>query len=288
MSAEPALHPPSRSSSPTARSSTRRPSSATLATPRTSSTAAPWPVVRRRPRRRSPGAAASGAPGPRDARLRAGLFGARFALLRPDNITKGEREKLEALFARHPRVAVGWRALQALYGLYLAEDRAGATCTPLRRSPSSTTSSTPSSPGRRRSSPSTRPASVQAPSLRSHAWRTGSPTEPTSKRGAFWPSALEWGLSTDAVRHCHPAVKGDRAPTCSHQRSAVAAPPHGAASRDSRAGRRLLPTQTRGAGILAARLCDDRSHRVQLSGRHPMNSRSLNKHPSLLLAMVRE
>ena len=55
------------------------------------------------------------------------LFRARFALLRrADTICDGERERLEELFARHPRVGVGWRALQELYGLYLAEDRAGA------------------------------------------------------------------------------------------------------------------------------------------------------------------
>lgn len=41
-------------------------------------------------------------------------------------MTDDDHERLEALFARHPRVAVGWRALQELYGLYVAEDRAGA------------------------------------------------------------------------------------------------------------------------------------------------------------------
>lgn len=55
------------------------------------------------------------------------LFRARFALLRrADTMTDDDHERLEALFARYPRVAVGWRALQELYGLYVAEDRAGA------------------------------------------------------------------------------------------------------------------------------------------------------------------
>lgn len=55
------------------------------------------------------------------------LFRARFALLRrADTMSDTERAKLDELFARHPRVGTGWRALQELYGLYLAEDRAGA------------------------------------------------------------------------------------------------------------------------------------------------------------------
>jgi transposase len=55
------------------------------------------------------------------------LFRARFALLRrADTMSAAERERLEELFVRHPRVGVGWRALQELYGLYLADDRAGA------------------------------------------------------------------------------------------------------------------------------------------------------------------
>jgi transposase len=55
------------------------------------------------------------------------LFRARFALLRrADTMSDAERERLEELFARHPRIAVGWRALQELYGLYLADDRGGA------------------------------------------------------------------------------------------------------------------------------------------------------------------
>ena len=35
-------------------------------------------------------------------------------------------DTLEELFARHRRIAIGWQALQELYGLYLADDRAGA------------------------------------------------------------------------------------------------------------------------------------------------------------------
>lgn len=55
------------------------------------------------------------------------LFRARFALLRrADTMNDVEREKLDDLFARHPRVGTGWRALQELYGLYLADDRDGA------------------------------------------------------------------------------------------------------------------------------------------------------------------
>jgi transposase len=55
------------------------------------------------------------------------LFRCRFALLRrADTMTARERDQLEKLFVRHPRVGLGWRALQELYGLYLADDRAGA------------------------------------------------------------------------------------------------------------------------------------------------------------------
>ena len=55
------------------------------------------------------------------------LFRARFALLRRcDTLSDVERERLEALFEAHPRVGMGWRALQELYGLYLANDRGGA------------------------------------------------------------------------------------------------------------------------------------------------------------------
>ena len=55
------------------------------------------------------------------------LFRARFALLRrADTLGAAERQRLDELFARHPRIGVGWQALQELYGLYLADDRAGA------------------------------------------------------------------------------------------------------------------------------------------------------------------
>lgn len=55
------------------------------------------------------------------------LFRARFALLRrADTMSGAEHARLEDLFARHPRIALGWQALQELYGLYLADDRAGA------------------------------------------------------------------------------------------------------------------------------------------------------------------
>lgn len=55
------------------------------------------------------------------------LFRSRFALLRrADTMTERQRDELEELFVRHPRIGVGWRALQELYGLYQAEDRAGA------------------------------------------------------------------------------------------------------------------------------------------------------------------
>jgi transposase len=55
------------------------------------------------------------------------LFRSRFALLRrADTMSGSQRHELEELFRRHPRIGLGWRALQELYGLYLAEDRAGA------------------------------------------------------------------------------------------------------------------------------------------------------------------
>jgi transposase len=55
------------------------------------------------------------------------LFRSRFALLRrADTLDERQREELRKLFARHPRIEVGWKALQELYGLYLADDRAGA------------------------------------------------------------------------------------------------------------------------------------------------------------------
>ena len=55
------------------------------------------------------------------------LFRSRFALLRrADTLDEAARPELDTLFARHPRIALGWKALQELYGLYLAEDHAGA------------------------------------------------------------------------------------------------------------------------------------------------------------------
>jgi transposase len=55
------------------------------------------------------------------------LFRARFALLRrADTLTATDRDRLDELFARHPRIRVGWQALQELYGLYLADDHTGA------------------------------------------------------------------------------------------------------------------------------------------------------------------
>ncbi len=55
------------------------------------------------------------------------LFRSRFALLRrADTLGDDDRQRLEDLFSRHPRIGVAWQALQELYGLYLADDRAGA------------------------------------------------------------------------------------------------------------------------------------------------------------------
>ena len=55
------------------------------------------------------------------------LFRSRFALLRRvDTLEAGERDRLEELFVHHPRIELGWRALQELYGLYLADDRDAA------------------------------------------------------------------------------------------------------------------------------------------------------------------
>lgn len=55
------------------------------------------------------------------------LFRARFALLhRADTLTDHDQARLQQLFARHPRIRVGWQALQELYGLYLADDHTGA------------------------------------------------------------------------------------------------------------------------------------------------------------------
>jgi transposase len=55
------------------------------------------------------------------------LFRARFALLqRADHLSEADQARLDALFDAHPRLRAGWDALQELYGLYLAQDRAGA------------------------------------------------------------------------------------------------------------------------------------------------------------------
>jgi transposase len=55
------------------------------------------------------------------------LFRARFALLqRADHLSEHDQARLDQLFETHPRLKAGWDALQELYGLYLAEDRAGA------------------------------------------------------------------------------------------------------------------------------------------------------------------
>jgi len=55
------------------------------------------------------------------------LFRSRFALLRrADTLDERQRDQLGHLFCRHPRIEVGWRALQELYGLYLADNSAGA------------------------------------------------------------------------------------------------------------------------------------------------------------------
>jgi transposase len=55
------------------------------------------------------------------------LFRSRFALLRrADTLDETEHRRLHDLFTRHPPIELGWRALQELYGLYLADDRDGA------------------------------------------------------------------------------------------------------------------------------------------------------------------
>lgn len=55
------------------------------------------------------------------------VFRARFALMRrADNLSDGDRARLDELFDRHPRLRAGWVALQTLHGAYLAEDRQGA------------------------------------------------------------------------------------------------------------------------------------------------------------------
>ena len=55
------------------------------------------------------------------------VFKARFLLLqRGDTLTDTDQARLEALLAKHPRLAAGWQALQELHGLYLADDEEGA------------------------------------------------------------------------------------------------------------------------------------------------------------------
>ena len=55
------------------------------------------------------------------------VFRARFLLMRrPDTLDAAERERLDAVFAAHPRLKAAWDALGELHGLYLAKDRKGA------------------------------------------------------------------------------------------------------------------------------------------------------------------
>lgn len=55
------------------------------------------------------------------------VFRARFVLMkRPDTLDAAERDRLDALFAAHPRLKAAWDALGELHGLYLAKDRNGA------------------------------------------------------------------------------------------------------------------------------------------------------------------
>ena len=56
------------------------------------------------------------------------VFRARFlALKRADRLDDAERARLEAIFATRAELARAWSMLQELYGLYAAEDLAGAT-----------------------------------------------------------------------------------------------------------------------------------------------------------------
>lgn len=55
------------------------------------------------------------------------VFRARFLLMRrPDTLDAAEQERLDGLFAAHPRLKAAWNALGELHGLYLAKDRKGA------------------------------------------------------------------------------------------------------------------------------------------------------------------
>ena len=77
-------------------------------------------LVRRNTQRREPAGAVKPAFDPE-------VFRARFALLRrADTLSDTDRARLDDLFEHHPRIAAGWHALQELYGLYLADDRASA------------------------------------------------------------------------------------------------------------------------------------------------------------------
>lgn len=55
------------------------------------------------------------------------LFRARFLLLRRhDTLNETQHDRLDELFAAHPRLETAWHALQHLHGLYLATDRDAA------------------------------------------------------------------------------------------------------------------------------------------------------------------
>ena len=55
------------------------------------------------------------------------VFRARFLLMRrPDTLDGAEQERLDGLFAAHPRLKAAWDALGELHGLYLAKDRKDA------------------------------------------------------------------------------------------------------------------------------------------------------------------
>ncbi len=55
------------------------------------------------------------------------VFRSQFMLLRrTDTLTEANQAKLDKLCANHPRLAAGWKALQELHGMYLADDETGA------------------------------------------------------------------------------------------------------------------------------------------------------------------
>ena len=133
------------------------------------------------------------------------VFRARFALLRRgDTLTDADRARLDALFDAHPRLRAGWQALQELHGLTRlrglldagdpygeVRDAWHGSATSIRPAscPSTTTQSTPSSPGPTRSSPGTTPTGPPTAESRepttcsksSGAPPTASPTHATSK-----------------------------------------------------------------------------------------------------------